>query len=181
MIIRLQSVIGQIIEEDHIHIEREQVGGGEEHLLLELGQRLEQEVHRPVAVGVGRLLQSIDVAVVSEPAGRLKLRRGRQRPRGNQAEQHPLDPGRVDIPDACRATVPQDAAAETCTPVSRQQHPLNTALLDYAFIEVKQSSANCSVRIPGNNRSSYCLAIPRSCQRNCQGLNKRLYGVGLKE
>ena len=68
------------VEEDQIDIEREQVSCGEEHRLLQLLKRFEEEVHRPVAaIGID-LVEPADVHIVADPAGHLELRGRRQRP-----------------------------------------------------------------------------------------------------
>ena len=84
-------------EQDHAYIQRQQIRGGEEHLFPQRGQRLEHEVHRPVSsIGID-LVEPAGTNVVSEPAGHLKLRRGRQHPQRHQSEQHPLHLRHVEL------------------------------------------------------------------------------------
>ena len=57
-----------------------------------------QPVHRPVARVVGHVAEPVDVHVAAHPLRRGQLRRGGERPVGDQAEQHPLSRGGVPRP-----------------------------------------------------------------------------------
>jgi hypothetical protein len=82
------------VEEDQIDLQVEQVRDHVEHPARYLVLDPDQPVHRPVAGviehGVVAAGQPGQVHIVRGPAGGGQLRRRRQRPIGDQREQHPL-------------------------------------------------------------------------------------------
>jgi hypothetical protein len=78
------------VDEDDVQVQVEQVRHGGEHLRGDLGQRVEQEVHRPVRLIIGEPGQALDRHPVGDPAGRRQLAARLQRPLRDQGEEHPL-------------------------------------------------------------------------------------------
>ena len=66
------------------------MGDRAEHLRGDLGQGVEQEVHRRVRGVVGEPRAAVDRDPLGHPAGRGQLRAGFQRPLRDQREHHPL-------------------------------------------------------------------------------------------
>jgi hypothetical protein len=85
-----------VSKKQQVDLEVEQVGGGDEHGLLDLGLRvgLDQQVHRAVGVIVVHPVKAGDRRVVAGPLGGRELGGGVERAVGDQREQHPLDIGR---------------------------------------------------------------------------------------
>ncbi len=81
-----------VSEEQHVDLQVQQVGHGEEHPPLQLGERVEEEVHRPVAGVVADRREPVDEHPLGDPlaAGELGQRPARQ-PVGDHREDHPLD------------------------------------------------------------------------------------------
>ena len=86
------EVCGGGVEEQQINLKIEQVGHGEEHRLLHPGMRVgvHQQVHRPVRLILVHHGQSRDDGVLTHPLGGRQLAHRRDRPVGDQREQHPL-------------------------------------------------------------------------------------------
>ncbi len=80
------------VEEQHVDLEVEQVGDGEEHRLLypALGSGLHQQVHRPVRLIVVHAAKAGDDHVLAGPLRRRELAHRRDRAVGDQRKQHPL-------------------------------------------------------------------------------------------
>jgi len=89
------EVGGGRIEEQQVDFQVEQVRDLVKHPDLESLAHVVKPVHRPVTGVVTGLGQSVDVHVVVDPVRGGQLRRRRERPVGDQAEQHPLGGGRI--------------------------------------------------------------------------------------
>jgi hypothetical protein len=99
------EVGGGRIEEQQVDFQVEQVRDLVKHPDLESLAHVVKPVHRPVTGVVTGLGQSVDVHVVVDPVRGGQLRRRRERPVGDQAEQHPLGHLGVAGPTAARRGV----------------------------------------------------------------------------
>jgi hypothetical protein len=83
------------VEQQHVDLEVEQVGDGEEHLPLDRLVGLQQKVHRPVEHlrVLSELTDPGQRDVGGGPRQRRELGAGGKCPVTDQAEQNPLDPG----------------------------------------------------------------------------------------
>jgi hypothetical protein len=83
------------VEEQQVHLQVEQVGHGEEHRLLHPagGVGVHQQVHRPIGLVLVHGGQSRDRGVLADPLGGGQLAHRRDRPVGDQREQHPFHVG----------------------------------------------------------------------------------------
>ena len=109
------------VKEEQVDLEIEQVGGGEEHRLLDLGLGvgLDQQIHRPVGLVLVHRVKARDVRVLADPLRGGQLGPGLQRPVSDQREQHPLDIGR----EAARAEHPAQRAIDPQLLPQRIQQP----------------------------------------------------------
>jgi hypothetical protein len=87
------EVGGGGVEEDQVDFQVEQVRHGVEHPAGQLVLHGDEPVHGAVAGVVGHLRKSGQVHVVGDPRGGGQLRGRRERPVGDQREQHPLHHG----------------------------------------------------------------------------------------
>ena len=89
------EVGGGGVEQQHVDLQVQEVGDGEEHRLLHpgLGVGLDEEVHRPVRLVLIHRLQAGDRDVVGDPLRRSELGDRVDRPVRDQREQHTFDVG----------------------------------------------------------------------------------------
>ncbi len=81
---------GGRVDEDDVQIQVQQVRDRPEDLRGDLGQRLEQEVHRPIRLVVGEDREVVDRDPLRDPLGRGQLRPGLQRSLRDQREHDPF-------------------------------------------------------------------------------------------
>ncbi|MFD6163529.1 hypothetical protein ACFWF1_43945, partial [Nocardia sp. NPDC060255] len=104
----LRAPISRIIEKQQIDLEVQQRRDPVEHLALEVAVHLVQPVHRPITGIVAGGGQPVDVHITADPVRGSQFRRRRQRPVGDQPEQHPLDPRNVATATTFRLPEPAD-------------------------------------------------------------------------
>jgi hypothetical protein len=112
-------------------------------------------VHGPVARVITDVCDPVDVHVPAHPLCRRQLRRGRERPVGDQPEQHPL--GGRGVPRAAASRCPQPAQDRSdAEPVPQRVQHIRAAvrprLAEYEFPVRGRSQRISRIQQPGQRR-----------------------------
>ena len=97
-----------------------------EHFRSDLGQGIEQKVHRPVGLIVGQLDEPLDRHPLGHPPGRRELRARFESALGHQREQHSLDRHAVVAAPEAEGLIDPDQASYFLSKIELTRGPAPT-------------------------------------------------------